>query len=94
MQQHLAACFTLCRCLQILTVWQSSMAVVSTFPHPPDKLTDTVEALAQHNGQPSAASFQTANAGSTADTWATLDNHVFKAKFLNQLVPANAAVAG
>ena len=70
------------------------MAVVSTFPHPPDKLADIVEALAEQNGVPSAASFQTANADGSADTWATLDNHIFKAKFLGQPVPPRAAVPG
>lgn len=76
--------------MQILTVWQASMAMVSSFPHPPDRLKDIMDALAEEHGEPSAASFQTASADQTTDTWASLDDHIFKAK-LNHPLPIQAA---
>lgn len=74
----------------ILTVWQASMAMVSSFPHPPDRLRVIVDALAEEHGEPSVASFQTASADQTPDTWASLDDHIFKAK-LNHPLPIQAA---
>ncbi|KAL3156653.1 hypothetical protein ABBQ38_000936 [Trebouxia sp. C0009 RCD-2024] len=75
---------------EILTVWQASMAMVSSFPHPPDRLRVIMDALAEEHGEPSVASVPTASADQTPDTWASLDDHIFKAK-LNHPLPIQAA---
>ena len=79
--------------MQILTVWQASMAVVSTFPHPPEKLKDIVDALAEHHGEPSAASLQVVAADRPSDSWAGLDTHIYKSKLMAPQFPISTAVA-
>lgn len=79
--------------MQILTVWQASMAVVSTFPHPPEKLKDIVDALAEHHGEPSAASFQAAAADDSSDSVASLHNHIYKSKLMPPQFTVSTAVA-
>ena len=80
--------------VQVLSVWQAAMAMVSTFPHPPDKIKDVVNALAEEHGEPSAASFQTISADGLSDTWESLEHHIFKSRMLTPRLLMGTAVAG
>ena len=84
--------------MQVLSVWQSAMVIVSTFPHPPETLTNLVDALAKEAGEPDAASFQAAVQNQSAldftiDTWSSLENHIYKAKMIALPVFSSTAVA-
>lgn len=74
------------------------MAVVSTFPHPPEVLTHIVDALAQEQGEPSAASFDVAVQSCSAveenaDALTSMENHIYKGKLLTIQQPHRTAVA-
>ena len=74
------------------------MAIVSTFPHPPDVLTNLIDALAQEAGEPNAASFQAAVENQNAlhlgnDTWTSLENHIYKAKMMTAPFLSSTAAA-
>lgn len=74
------------------------MALVSTFPNPPNCLADLMDALADEAGEPNAASLKAAVRQETAldlarDSWMSIENHVYKAKMAALPVARNEVVA-
>ena len=95
---HVSNIVILSSVMQVLNVWQSAMAIVRTFPHPPEALATVVDALAQQSGDPGAASFDTAAetysvAQEMADVWPSVENLVYKEKMAGLQVQHRTAVA-
>ncbi len=73
------------------------MAIVSTFPHPPEVLMYMVDALAEADGEPKVASFDTAAKNCSAvvemaDTWTSLENHIYKGRLATTQYPYQTAL--